>query len=87
MLPRNCLLKYVIEGKIEGGIEVRGGQEKRRKNPMDDLEGKREYWKLEMETLDRALENSLWKRLMTCRKTNYRRNAGHKTCCFVLYVH
>ena len=27
MLRRNCLLKHVIEGKIEGRIEVTGGLE------------------------------------------------------------
>jgi len=38
---------------------------------MDDLEGKRVCWKLEGETIECALESSLWKRLNTYHKTNY----------------
>jgi hypothetical protein len=30
ILRRNCLLKYVIEGKTEGRIEVTGGRGRRR---------------------------------------------------------
>jgi len=47
LLRRNCLLKYVIEGKIERTIEVTGRRGKRRKDLVDDLEGKRVCWKLE----------------------------------------
>ena len=74
ILHRNCLLKYVIEGKLEGRIEVTGRRGKRRKDQMDDREGKRVCLKLETETLDCALESSLWKKLNKCRKTNYRTN-------------
>ena len=87
ILRRNCLLKYVIEGKLERRIEVTGRRGKRCKDLMDDLEGKRVCWKLEAETLDCALESSLWKRLNTCHKTNLRTNQGHKICCYVLYLH
>ena len=36
ILRRNCLLQWVIEGKIKGGIEVTGRQRRRRKL-LDDL--------------------------------------------------
>jgi hypothetical protein len=72
ILPRDYLLKHVIEGKI-GAM---GKQGRRRKQLLDDLkETRRRCWKLREETLDRTLEeNSLWKRLWTCRKTDYRIN-------------
>jgi hypothetical protein len=37
ILRRNCLLKHVIEGKIEAGIQVTGRQGRRRKQLLDDL--------------------------------------------------
>jgi hypothetical protein len=37
ILHRNCLLKHVIEGKIEGRIEVAGRRGQRRKQLVDDL--------------------------------------------------
>jgi hypothetical protein len=37
ILCRNCLLKRVIEGKIEGKIEVTGRRGRRRKQLLDDL--------------------------------------------------
>jgi hypothetical protein len=45
----------VIEGKLEGRIEVRGRRGKRRKQLLDDLKEKRRYWKLKEEALDRTL--------------------------------
>jgi hypothetical protein len=45
ILRRNCLLKHVIKGKIEGRIEVTGRQGRRRKQLLDDLKEKRGYWK------------------------------------------
>jgi hypothetical protein len=47
-LHRNLLLKHVIEGKIEGRIEVTGRRARRRKKLLDDLKEKRGYWKLEI---------------------------------------
>ena len=41
ILHRNCLLKQVIEGKIEGRVEVTERQRRRRKQLQDDLMGKR----------------------------------------------
>jgi hypothetical protein len=66
-LRRNCLLKNDVEGKIEGRIEVTGRRGRRRKQILDDLEEKRGFWKLKEEALEHTLENSLWKRLLTCR--------------------
>jgi hypothetical protein len=42
-LRRNCLLKEVIEGEIEGRIEVTGRRGRRRKQLLDDNKGKREF--------------------------------------------
>jgi hypothetical protein len=55
ILRRNCLLKHVIEGKLEGRIEMSGRRGRRRKQLLDDLKEKRRYWKLKEEALDRTL--------------------------------
>jgi hypothetical protein len=55
ILRRNCLLKHVIEGKLEGRIEMTGRRGTRRKQLLDDLKEKRRYWKLKEEALDRNL--------------------------------
>jgi hypothetical protein len=52
MWCRNCLLKHVTEGKIEGRIEVMARQGRRCKKLLDDLEEKRGYCKLQEEALD-----------------------------------
>jgi hypothetical protein len=49
-----------------------GKARKKTKQPLNDLEEKRRYWILKEEALDRTQENSLWKRLWTCRKTDNR---------------
>ena len=51
-MRRNCLLKHVIEGKIEGSIEVTGRRGRRRKQLLDDLKEKRGCWTLKDEALD-----------------------------------
>jgi hypothetical protein len=51
ILRRKCLLTHVIDGKIEGRIEVTGRRVRRRKQLPDDLNGKRRYWKLKQEAL------------------------------------
>jgi hypothetical protein len=58
-LRRNCLVKHVIEGKIEG----KGRRGRRCKKLLCDLKEKRGYWKLKKKALARSLENSLWERL------------------------
>jgi hypothetical protein len=55
ILRRNCLLKHVIKGKLEGRIEMTGRRGRRRKQLLDDLMEKRRYWKLKQEALDRTL--------------------------------
>jgi hypothetical protein len=53
-LRRNCLLKHIVEEKIER-IEVTGRQGRRRKQILYDLKETRECWKLKEEALDRTV--------------------------------
>jgi hypothetical protein len=53
ILRRNCLLKEVIEGKIQGRIEVTIRRGRRRKQLLDDLGDRRGYSHLKEEALDR----------------------------------
>ena len=46
ILRRNCLLKHIIGGKIQGRIDVTGRRERRRKKLLDYLKEKRGYCKL-----------------------------------------
>jgi hypothetical protein len=55
ILRRNCLLQQVIEGRIEGGIEVTGRQGRKRRKLLDDLKIRREYSHLKEEALDRTM--------------------------------
>ena len=50
-LRRNCLLKYVTEGKIE----VTGRRGRKRKQLLDDVKETRGYCKLKDEALDRTV--------------------------------
>jgi hypothetical protein len=52
ILRRNCLLKHVIEGKIEGMVEMMGRRGRRRKQLLDCLKETRRYGKLEEDSLD-----------------------------------
>jgi len=54
-LRRNCLLKHVMEGTIEGRIEVRGRLGRGRAKLLDGLKENRKYWKWKEEALDRTL--------------------------------
>ena len=51
-----CLLKYFIEGKIEGEITVTVRRGRSGTQLLDDLKETRGYWKLKEE----ALESTLW---------------------------
>jgi hypothetical protein len=51
-LYRNCLLKHIIEGKIEGRIQVMGRWQRISKQLLDDFKENRGYWKLKEEALD-----------------------------------
>ena len=55
ILRRNCLLQRVIEGKINGGIEMTGRRGWRRKKLLDDFQDRRGYSHLKEEALDRAV--------------------------------
>ena len=56
ILRRNCLLQRVIEGKIQGGIEVTGRQgRRRRKDVLDDLNERRGYCHLKEDVLGRTM--------------------------------
>jgi hypothetical protein len=54
ILRRKCLLQRVVEGKIQGGIEVTGRQGKRRTKLLDDLKERRGYTHLKEEALNRT---------------------------------
>ena len=70
ILRRNFLLKQVIEGKIKGEMEVARRRGRRRKKLLDDFkdvfegESSRSHY----------VEASFWRRLWTCRQTEYRMN-------------
>jgi hypothetical protein len=52
---------------------VTGGRGRRRNQLLNDFKEKRRYWLLEEE---HSVENPLWRRLWTCRKTAYVMNEG-----------
>ena len=52
ILRRNCLLQQVIEGKIQGQIEVTRRRGRRRKKLLDDLKDRRGYCQFKEEALD-----------------------------------
>ena len=55
ILSRNCLLQWVAEGKIQGGIEVTGRKGRRCRKLLDDLKERRRYSHLKEEALDRSM--------------------------------
>ena len=55
ILRRNCLLQRVIEGKMQGGIEVTGRQGSKRRKLLDDLKETRGYSHLKEEALDSTM--------------------------------
>jgi hypothetical protein len=57
ILRKNCLLKHVIEGKVEGKIEVTGRRGTRWKQLLNYPEETRGYWKLK----EKALDLHLWR--------------------------
>jgi hypothetical protein len=52
ILRKNCLLQRVIEGIIQGRIEVTGRRGRRRRKLLDDLKERRRYSHLKEEALD-----------------------------------
>jgi hypothetical protein len=65
-LSRNCLLKHVTEGKIQGRIKVAGRQCRRCKKLLYDIKEKGAYSKVIEKTQDRTV----------CR-TRFVRGCGH----------
>ena len=55
ILRRNCLLKHINVGKIEGGIEVTVKRGRTRKQLLDDLKETRGYCELKEEALGRTV--------------------------------
>jgi len=89
ILRINCLLKRVIEGKIEGSIEVTGRQGRRRKQLLDGLRERSGYWKLKEDALDRTFcRTCLGRRLCTCPKTmqNYARGTKSPSLSVTSYL-
>jgi len=62
IMCRNCLLIHIIEGQMEGRIEVMRRQGRRPKQLLDDLMEKREYFKLKNEALDHSLQRTHFRR-------------------------
>ena len=72
ILRRNCLLKQVTEGKIKGEIEVIRRRGRRRKKLLDDLKDRRGRLSFEGgSSRSHYVEGSFWRRLWTCRQTEY----------------
>jgi hypothetical protein len=57
ILRRNCLVKHIIEGNIEQGIEVIG---RISKQPLDDIKERRGCCKLKVEALYRTVWRTLF---------------------------
>ena len=55
ILRRNCLLKQVIEGKIQIEMEVTRSRGRRRNKLLDDFKDRRGYCHLKEEALDRTM--------------------------------
>jgi hypothetical protein len=65
-----CLLRYVIEIKLEGRVEVKGTCGKEVSSYRTTLR-KSEVTEIERgNTRLHAVENSRWRRLWTCRQTD-----------------
>jgi len=64
-LCKNCLLERIIEGKIEGRIEVQGRRGRRNRQVLDELRETRRYWKLNEEALALGGELAL-EEIMDC---------------------
>ena len=75
ILRRNCLLKYIIEGKIEGSLEVTGRRLRRHKQLMGNLKEKESVLEIQRGSANfYSVEEWFWKNFWICRKTDYRIN-------------
>ena len=55
ILCRNCLLQRIIEGNVQGRIEVTGRRGRRGRKLLDDLKERRGYSHSKEEALDRTM--------------------------------
>ena len=64
ILLRSYILKHGFEGKIKGGIEVKGRRgRRRRKEILDDFKETKRSWKLQEEPLDHTLRRTCFGRV------------------------
>ena len=74
-LRRKCLLKHFIEGKLKGRIDVTGRQGRRIKQLLNEFKKTKGVLEIERgNNRSLCVENSLSKRLWTCRKIDYGQN-------------
>jgi len=67
-----AFLKQVIEGKIKGEMEVARRRGRRSKKLLDDLKGQERIFSFEGGgSASHYMETSFWRRLWTCRQTEY----------------
>ena len=74
ILRRNCLLKHVFEGNIEGRKEIAGKKGEEVISYWMTLRKDRKLYIERGSTRLHCAENCLWKRLWTGRKTDYELN-------------
>jgi hypothetical protein len=71
ILCRKYLLRHIMEGNIEGKIKVTRRRRKRHKKLLGDRNEKKRALGIKRGSArSHSVENSLWKRLWTCRKTD-----------------
>jgi hypothetical protein len=87
ILRRNCLLKHVTEGEIEGGIDVTGRWGRRRKQLWNDLKDMTRYRKLKGEAPDRTVWRTRFARgyKPVLRQTTEWKNINGRRCRSHLY--
>jgi hypothetical protein len=79
ILRRNCLLKHVIEGKIDGRVEVTGRRRIRSKQLLNEIKETGGYCKSNRGSIrSPSVEKSLLKRVWTCQKADRGRIEGVK---------
>ena len=71
----------MVEGKIEGRIEVTGQRERSCKQLLDDVKEKRGFFDLIEEAFDCTLKNPLWERLWSCCKNIMMMNDLKQNIC------
>jgi hypothetical protein len=76
-LRRKCFLQQVIEGKIKGGIEVKGRRGRRRRKILDDLKETRGYPHLKEE----ALDHTMWRAVVGQIANGMNERMNRKTNC------